>query len=217
MKHLEYTPISFQEASKRVVEKIVSKYENIFIPLSGGMDSEYVFECFKNHRFTPIIVDTPANKLESSYAFRKCKETGIEPVVISLSEKELLLTYYEQIYKRMRGCGYNSTATYIAGKYAEEHNGNVIIAEGPTFGINNCSGLYEYDFYNDALIHEENSIYFFMYDIEIFSAMINEYRDNEDYQLFKQRIYNIPLRPKMKYQYSEQGQKFIDRLTGSIS
>lgn len=205
-----HTPISFQEASKRVVNKIVSKYDNIYILLSGGMDSEYVFNCFLGHKFTPIIVDTPANKEESTYAFKRCAETNIEPVVIVKSEKELIQTYYETIYKRLHSTGHNSTATYIAAKYADEHNGVAVIGEHGYDGMN------EWDFYNDALIHEENSIYFFMYDQQIFDAMKSEYRKGENHQAFKQRIYNISIRPKMKYEYSKQALDVISKLASTI-
>jgi len=208
--YVNHTPISFCEASQLVVDKIVAKYDNIYIPLSGGMDSEYVFNCFLDYKFTPIIVDTPANKKESAYAFKRCVETNIEPVVIVKSEKELIETYYNTIYKRLHGKGYNSTATYIAAKYADEHNGVAVIGE------HGYDGLNEWDFYNDALIHEENSIYFFMYDQHIFDAMKNEYRIGENHQTFKQRTYNIPIRPKMKYVYSEQSLSVLSKLISTI-
>ena len=202
--------ISFHEASRQVVEKIVKKHDNIFIPLSGGMDSEYVFNCFLNRKFTPIIVDTSANKKESAYAFRRCEETDIKPIVIEKTEKELVQIYYEQIYKKLRGKGINSIATYIAAKYADDNNGVAVIGE------HGYDGLYEWDFYNDALIHEENSIYFFMYDQQIFDAMKREYRKGENHQLFKQRIYNIPIRPKMKYEYSKKARDVLLRLVSMI-
>jgi hypothetical protein len=160
--------IPFCDASRHVVDKIVGKYDKIFIPLSGGMDSEYVFNCFLGHKFIPIIVDTPANKKESAYAFRRCQETNIKPIIIEKTERELIKIYYEQIYKKLYGIGINSVATYVAGKYADENDGIAVIAEHGYDGFN------EWDFYNDALIHEENSIYFFMYDINIFSAMLKE-------------------------------------------
>lgn len=199
--HVDYTPMSFQEASKRVVDKIVSKYDNIYIPLSGGMDSEYVFNCFLGHKFTPIIVDTPANKEESHHAFNKCRSANIEPVVINKTEAEMFAIYYEQIHKKLNGDGINSTATYIAGKYANDHGGVAIIGEHGYDGMN------EWDFYNDALIHEENSIYFFMYDIQIFAAMIKEYSEYDHHQMFKRKLYDVPLRKKMKYTYSEEFEK----------
>jgi hypothetical protein len=208
--HITYTSISFEEASERVVQKIVNKYDKIFIPLSGGMDSEYVFNCFLGHKFTPIIVDTPANVVESEHAFRRCRETNIEPIVIKKTEQEMIEIYYEQIFKKLRGIGYNSTAAYIAGKYAEEQNGVVVIGEHGYDGMN------EWDFYNDALIHEDNSIYFFMYDIQIFAAMIKEFTQYDHHQEFKHRLYGIPIRKKIKYKYSAKYNDIIQLIIKKI-
>jgi len=197
--YVDYQPISFADASKRVVEKLVTKFDKIYIPLSGGMDSEYVFNCFIDHKFTPIIVDTPANKKESAYAFRRCLEANIKPVIIEKTEKEMVETYYNEVYKKLNGKGIYSIAAFIAAKYADDHNAVAVIGEHGFGGFN------EWDFYNDALIHEENSIYFYMYDVEIFSAMIRQYKQScgENHQLFKHKLYKIPIRPKMKFEYSE--------------
>ena len=207
--NIPYSILSFKEASQNVVEKIVSKYENIFIPFSGGMDSEYVFNCFLRHKFTPIIVDTPCNKEESFYAFKRCEEVNLKPIVIKKTEKELIETYYNEIYKKLNGVGYNSAAAFIAAKYADENNGIAVIAEHGYDGTN------EWDFYNDVLIHEENSVYFFMYDPEIFYAMQKEY-NGEDHQIFKHKLYGVELRPKIKYKYSEAGDYIIKSLMSKI-
>ena len=210
--HVDFTSISFTEACKNVVNKLAAKYDNLFIPLSGGMDSEFVFNCFfeAGHKFTPIIVDTPANKEESAYAFRRCKESNITPVVIEKTETELLELYYEEIYKKIRGIGYNATTAYLAGKYADDNGGVAIIAEHGFDGFN------EHDFYNDALIHIENSVYFFMYDMQIFSAMLESYRPGENHQIFKQKLYGIQLRPKMKYTYTEDVDKMFKQIRNNI-
>lgn len=206
--HVNYEPISFADASVQVVNKIVAKYDNIYIPLSGGMDSEFVFNCFfeAGHKFTPIIVDSPINKEESSYAFRRCKEANIIPVVIEKTEVELLEIYYEQIYKKIKGIGHGSVAAYIAGKYADDHGGVAIIAEHGFDGFN------EYDFYNDVLIHIENSVYFFMYDIQIFSAMMIAYRQGENHQIFKHKLYKIPLRKKISWRYTDEVYQIIEHI-----
>lgn len=203
---VEYAIVPFEEASKNVVRKIVEKHDNIFIPLSGGMDSEYVFNCFLGNKFTPIIVDTQANKEESSFAFRRCAKANITPVVIEKTEKEMLQIYYDEIYKKLKGIGTGSIATYIAGKYADDHNGVAVIGEHGYDGFN------EWDFYNDVLIHEENSIYFFMYDPEIFYAMKKEFTQYDHHQEFKHRIYDIPIREKMSYKYTDKFNNVIRQL-----
>jgi hypothetical protein len=208
--HINYTPTSFNEACQRVVKKIVAKYDNIYLPLSGGMDSEHVFNCFLGHKFTPIIVDSPANKKESIRAFELCAQTNITPIVIEKTEKEMVEAYHEQIYKKLKGSGFNATATYIAGKYADDHGGVAVISEHGFDGMN------EWDFYNDALIHEENSVYFFLYDIEIFSSMLLEFANYSHHQEFKSRIYNIPIRKKIKYTYSKEYYSIIKSMLKNL-
>jgi hypothetical protein len=169
--------------------------KKLYIPLSGGMDSEFVFESLKHLYPIPIIVDTPGNKLESAYAFHYCRKNNLKPVVIEKTEAQMLHIFYEDIFKKLNGYGFNSVATLIAGRYAEDQGGVAVIGEHG-YEDNN-----EWDFYNDILINEDNSIYFFMWTPELVKAMRKEY-DNGDHQEFKHRLYNIPFRPKIKYQYS---------------
>jgi hypothetical protein len=174
------------------------------------MDSEFVFESLKHLYPTPIIVDTPGNKLESAYAFHYCHKNNLEPVVIEKTEAEMLQIYYSDIFTKLNGCGVNSVAVLIASRYAEDQGGVAVIGEHG-YDDNN-----EWDFYNDALIHEDNSIYFFMWTPELVQAMRNEY-DGGDHQEFKHRLYGIPFRPKIKYQYSEAYQSALNSINSKKS
>lgn len=169
--------------------------KKLYIPLSGGMDSEFVLETLKHLYPTPIIVDTPGNKLESAYAFHYCRQNDLKPVVIEKTEADMLNVYYEDIFTKLNGVGMNSTATLIAARYAEDQGGVAVIGEHAYDGVS------EWDFYNDALIHEDNSIYFFMWTPELVRAMQNEY-DGGDHQEFKFNLYGVPFRPKLIYSYS---------------
>jgi hypothetical protein len=173
--------------------------KKLYIPLSGGMDSEFVFDSIKHLYPTPIIVDTPGNKLESAYAFHYCRKHNLKPVVIEKTEAEMLRTYYEDIFVKLNGCGSDSVAVLLAARYAEEHGGVAVIGE------HGYDGVSEWDFYNDALIHENNSIYFFMWSPELVRAMRSEYLLNgcDDHQEFKHRLYKVPFRPKISYSYSK--------------
>jgi hypothetical protein len=106
----------------------------------------------------------------------------------------MLHIYYEDIFTKLNGYGSNAVSQLIAGRYAEDNSGVAVIGEHGYDGAN------EWDFYNDALIHEDNSIYFFMWTPELVKAMQTEY-EGEDHQEFKHRLYNIPFRPKMYYTY----------------
>jgi len=181
--------------------------KKLYIPLSGGMDSEFVFESLKHLYPTPIIVDTPGNKIESAYAYHYCRKNNLNPVVIEKTETEMIHIYYEDIFTKLNGYGYNSVAALIAGRYVESMGGVTVIGEHAYDGVS------EWDFYNDALIHEDNSIYFFMWTPELVKAMQNEY-DGSDHQEFKHRLYNVAFRPKMKYQYSSSYEKALAAIRG---
>ena len=95
-----YRPISFEQASQEVCEKLYSINNNIYIGLSGGLDSEYVFKKFHSLKipFTPVIVYGSCYKYESDYAFQICKKYDIEPKVINIDEKNIILKHKFQIY-----------------------------------------------------------------------------------------------------------------------
>jgi hypothetical protein len=170
--------------------------KKLYVPLSGGMDSEFVLHNIKHLNPIPVIVDTPGNQLELSYAYHYCRKHEFEPIVIEKTESEMLKIYYQDIFTKLNGYGYNAVAALVAARYIEDKNGVAIIGEHAYDGVN------EWDFYNDALIHQDNSIYFFMWTPEMVQAMQNEY-DGGDHQEFKHRLYRIPFRPKLTYAYSK--------------
>ena len=200
VEHIE--PLTWSQALFDTVTDFSWISKKLYIPLSGGMDSEFVFDCLKHLYPTPIIVDTPGNKLESAYAFHYCKKHNLKPVVIQKTETEMLQTYYDEIFTKLNGVGSDSVAVLIAARYAEEMGGVAVIGEHAYDDVS------EWDFYNDALIHENNSIYFFMWTPELVQAMQKEY-DGDDHQEFKYRLYKVPFRPKINYNYGLQYKKAL--------
>ena len=194
---LSVRALSWDQAIQETVEDLSKLEKKLYVPLSGGMDSEYVMKTLQHLNPIPIIVVTPGNALEVSYAFHYCKHNNITPVVIEHTEKQLIDIFYEEIYKKLNGVGIYSIAALIASKYAYENDGVAIIGEHAYDGVS------EWDFYNDALISEEACIYFFMWTPELIKAMINEY-DGSDHQEFKYQLYQIPFRPKITFDHSDQ-------------
>jgi hypothetical protein len=195
-------PMDFLEACYDVAYKIRDLGKPIYVPLSGGIDSEFVLKIFLdlNIPVTPVIVSTPANTLESAYAFHYCKKRGVKPIVLEYTEAELVKIYYEEIFKKLNGKGFNSVAVLLAGQYIEEQGGVAIVGEHII--DDDCFGVNEWDFYNDVLIHPDNSLYFFIYTPEIVYAMAKARRPKEPDQEFKLRLYGLEFRPKIKYIYS---------------
>ena len=77
---------SFRKEVIRAASEIrASREGQIFIPYSGGADSEGICEAFRRAKieFTPLIVvyENDLNKHDVEYAFAYCKAVGIDPVV----------------------------------------------------------------------------------------------------------------------------------------
>lgn len=197
--------VSWDEAIKQTVDDISRFDRKLFVPLSGGMDSEYVLKTLMHLDVTPIIVDTPGNKIESQYAFHFCRHNNLKPVVIEKNEKQIIDTYIEDIYTKLNGVGVYSVAALIAARYANDHGGVAIIGEHAYDGVS------EWDFYNDVLIGEDSSVYFFMWTPELIEAMKREYKGG-DHQEFKYRLYQIPFRPKIMFSHSQPFNDVFDLL-----
>jgi hypothetical protein len=209
--------LSFDEATKQTIKKIVDLKKDIYIGFSGGMDSEYVVKMFLQEKvpFKAIVIETPGNDLELSYAYHFCRVHKIKPIIIKKTEADMLKCYYNDFLMKISGYGYNAVATYMAAQYAEEQGGIFVMAEHLIDDQDDSSiliGANEWDFYNDVLIGEHNTHYFFNYTPEISYAMIKEVREDEDAQEYKHRIYDIPFRPKIIYQYSRQYEDALTQL-----
>ena len=125
----------------------------------------------------------------------------------------MLSVCYDKIIS-ISGYGDNSTATYIAAQYAENNGGIFVMAEHLIDDQENGSiliGANEWDFYNDYLIGQHNTHYFFNYTPSIAYAMVSEIGE-ENAQEFKTRLYDIAFRPKMIYQYSDKYKEALRKL-----
>jgi len=198
----------FLKECEKARDDIKQMYKKIYVAFSGGMDSEFVMKCFGDS-VIPIIVDTPGNKLEASYAYHYCKINNITPVVIKKTEAEMLKIFYDEIVKKLNGDAPDSVSTYIAGKYVED-NGGVLVT-----GEHAYDHVFDYDFYNDALIENTDTICFFIWTPELIKAMREERAKFDDNQEFKYSTYDVPFRPKLKYNYSIRYQLTLNKLLSS--
>ena len=84
-----------KECIDYAVEKITENYENFYVALSGGIDSEFVANSLleRGISFVPVIVKLETNKIESWFAFKWCYENKKTPLVISLTEEEIVNSF----------------------------------------------------------------------------------------------------------------------------
>jgi hypothetical protein len=206
-----FKQMSFDEAADFTCREIDKDFDNLFLSLSGGMDSDFILQCFhrNNIKIKPIIV-VCGNEKENNYAYESCKELKIEPIIIKVSEKELFEIYKKNIYENMGGTGFNSTHSFIAAKYTESKKGTLIIGnhligDGDDM-ISDDEYLLsnEWDFYNDSVCQ---NVDFFLYTPEIaYSLMPNEYTS---WNKHKQKIYKIKYRDKIRPNYSDETEESL--------
>lgn len=205
-----YKKITFDEAAKEVAEKLYSINKNIYVGLSGGIDSEYVFKKFHSLKisFTPIIVYGSCYKYESDLAFEICKEYSVEPIVINIDEPNIIKKYKLEIYDKINSFGLGGVPALLIAEYAKEHNGIYVKGEHMIgdFGDQVCAEMNEWDFYNDVLI-DGYTYDFFLYTPEIAYSMVSV-MDENDSQTFKCNLYDIPYRKKVTVKLSVPGTQY---------
>jgi len=165
---------SFKESSFNTAKKIYDEYKQVYVALSGGMDSLYVTKVFHENSipFIPIIVNSEANQIETQYAFDYCEKNNIKYHLITMTGKDLVRYYFENIYPKIYSVGVNISAAVIAGNYAKENNG-ILVSGDYLVDVNDdtitCS---DYDYFKDLLLGK--NINFFSYTPQIAYAMTKE-------------------------------------------
>jgi hypothetical protein len=197
--------MSFREATDLTVQSIAKDFwgRPLYIALSGGADSEYVFRSFvrSNVPITPIIIETPMNITELQYASRVLRELNIKPIVIKVSESELTRYFLETIHTKLKSMALNSSYSLIATQHVNSVggvmvNGDHIINDDGTIVCN------EFEFFPNNVIYKD-CIGFYYYTLELCYAMVKQIKANEPVADYKTRVYNTSWRPKFYPIYSD--------------
>jgi len=205
----KFTPLSFHDAAKQTALKIASKYDNLHIGLSGGLDSEYVAVCLHELKipFKCIIGICRGNEIESAYAFKICKKLNIEPIVLKHTNADLMKMYMHLVSK-LNGIGRYALLSLYSAKYVSENKGTFISGQHILSDDDDSPILYydanEYDGYGHTMYPNSNEIGFFTYTPELTYSMING-NTIEDYNvtsdLYKSTLYNLEPRRKTHCTY----------------
>lgn len=98
--------VNKSEAIDMAVDK-VKKCDNLFLALSGGMDSEFTADCLYNRgvKFTPVLVDYKSNDIELWYAKQWCIKRSIPPIIYNAAKEDVLkqIHYNALIHRSMPG------------------------------------------------------------------------------------------------------------------
>lgn len=219
----KFYALDFDAAADYTAQEIYKTYPNLYVALSGGLDSEFVLRCFTRNNIPvkPIIV-LCGNSEESVYAFKACNDLDITPIVLEISEQELVEFFKTNIFEKFAGTGYNSTHNLIAAKYVSEIP-NAYIVSGNHFlsdGHNAISDqeyffAYEWDFYTDYFLEPCININFYIYTLELVYAAAP--RINTTWIDYKHKIFNLAFREKLRYNYSKDTQHKLNILVRQLN
>jgi hypothetical protein len=194
---------TFQNNSIRLAKELVDTYSPLYLFYSGGMDSEYILKLFldNNLPITPVLVVTPFNKSELTYAVNFLKTHNIRPYIIEYKKDEVFKIMKDVAYSR----GYYSfteSIIYHACDIISSKGGTVISGCGePLLGINYKNDkiqIFEYDFY--IANHLGNHVGgFWLYDLSLYYSYLTEADFKYDSQTTKSKLYNLPVRPKIEW------------------
>lgn len=219
-----FTSTNFMDAAIEVAHKI-KKYD-LYLGLSGGADSDFVCHLLvqQNIKFTPMIVVTPGNKLETSYAFHTCRKFDLKPIIFELSENEVLKIFYERIYNTINGMGIYWAQNLVCQDYVKNIGGkflsgvNCIGHDEPFEGTKYINDrkvyvcMYEFDFYSDVLYDENFEIPFFLYTPRIAYESIKGLNNYDEAETKWKLFEIIDFRPKLQYQYSQKFEIMLHKL-----
>jgi hypothetical protein len=204
-----FKKIDFKSAVKLTVEEIANSYSNLYVALSGGLDSEFVLRAFNelNIPIIPIIV-CHGNELENKYAYNVCKELSIDPITISVSGDEYIECFTERIYKKFNGVGIHTTQVLFAADYVKKNNGvlvtgNHLIGSGDEIiSEENYASINEWDFYIDYTHPSMVHIDLLLYTLEIACASLPT-SNGDTWKHYRSELYNIKDREKIKPTYTK--------------
>jgi hypothetical protein len=183
--------MSFSQAATYTAKLINSKFDNIHLCLSGGLDSEFIAQTFLDNRikFTPVILINLDNRTEAWYAQRFCKLNNLTPIVNLLAE---LLPDAHLV----TGLG---DPLYISNDYHEP--------------MGNVFEMFEHDFYLNIEYGDYHPNAFYSYTPELFFSMVRDIDCTINSQEAKSKLYNLLPRPKIEEvfvtRYSSESIKYV--------
>ena len=200
-----YRKISFEDATREACEKLHRVNPKIYIGLSGGIDSEYIFRKFYSYGipFEAVIVYSSCYDKECSIAFQICNEYNIKPTILNITESDIVSRCKLEIKDKLNSFGVGGVPALYVAEYARNNGGIYVKAEHMVGDIDDkvAVEVNEWDFYNDVL-YPETTYDFFMYTPEIVYSMVKLMCDT-DSQSFKCNLYDIPYREKIYQNFNK--------------
>lgn len=204
--HQSVEKLTFQLAADHTAQMLHQECSNIYLGLSGGLDSEFVAEVLWRNGipFTPIVAVLP-DDIDHFYALHWCQTKSIQPLIINFNRNDarLLNESIKAVHILKQKTNLTSVNLYlekyvrsIGGQFVTgdspllQHTDNFYQAAGPVFDIH-------WLVYTGNLIDRDcTSQHFLLYTPEILLAAATEIDYTLNDSAGKAKLYGIPYRPK---------------------
>jgi hypothetical protein len=201
-----FCKMDFWSSVELTVNEISKDYPNPYLALSGGYDSEFVLRAFYKFgkSITPVIVRY-GNDEETFYAYKACKDLGITPIEIHLSDKQYLDYYYNTIFKPFNSPYIHCVHVHAAADYVAKRNGSMITGFGPIGTFDNpitedFSSIPEWENYASFIYPNVKKIDFFYYTVELAYAQFPT-SDEGRWPEIKSKLFELEYRQKARPKY----------------
>jgi hypothetical protein len=145
-----------------IAQELYETYGNIYVGMSGGIDSEWVAKCFHRQRipFTPIIYEAgDLNSMDTWWAHKWCADNTITPLIIKEPQGLFTIGMFalsSRMCLRTPGGPYMMSRLH---KYVKDHGGNLVLGAGfpeyfPDPNLNYMKSRYQ----DNKLINDDGTI-----------------------------------------------------------
>lgn len=203
-----------EDAIVNNVEKICLDHgDDIYVALSGGMDSEFVANSFKKagKSFKVVLVDYITNRAELWYAKRWCYLNNVTPDIISLSTSDMETKLVDIC--NTYGCSYIASLDFLIKEYVESKGGKFITGGPEPFIRIDCflddltqnisTNLRDLTIYFKfcQTTNDSHPYKFLMYTPEMLYNIVKEISYDKPIQLAMAEYYGVESRPKIPYNH----------------
>lgn len=150
--------VSWDQAAKNVAEDIYNSYDNLYVAMSGGIDSEFVAQTFLDLGipFKPIIFKVDdLNELDIWWALKWCKDNEIEPVVLSESTENWVNRFISISQEHCGRFGQGTGTMSYINEYVIERDGNLVTGGGFIEYFPDENLEYMRTRYKDSALHDQ--------------------------------------------------------------
>ena len=197
------TVMSKQDAIDHTVNKLIENYSNLYVCLSGGIDSEFVANCLleRNVPFTPVIVDYNYNGAEVWYAYYWCYRNKITPKVFKLTP-DIMVNLLPREVAKFPGSSFMSVFEFLILSLLEPE-ATTITGDAQPFSRISASKdklmeniSIELDFNSFDFNQHDHSVQFISFTPELFINLASSMDYSKPSQIAIAEYYNVLPRPK---------------------